>query len=75
MLTTAGPLGFKAGLAEEIVQHRIGSATLVVLRCSVLSDPSIRLEKTDETLQVLLDDLQDFGRESAPENSGVMEQH
>lgn len=49
------------GFAREILQHRIGSATLVALRCSILSDINPPTEVVVEAVQVLLDDLRDFG--------------
>lgn len=53
---------FQAGFAAEIVRHRIGSATLAVLRCTVVSQLTPSPGLAQQTLQVLLNDLVDFGR-------------
>jgi hypothetical protein len=46
-----------------ILHSRIGSATLAVLRCYTLTRGSLDPNLGKEALQILLEDLTDFGRE------------
>jgi hypothetical protein len=45
-----------------LIDTRIGSATLVVLRCTTLCKSTLDSETADRAVQVLLEDLADFGR-------------
>jgi len=64
---TADVLGandYVQGFTSGIIDTRIGSATLVVLRCTMLCKSSLASETADRAVQVLLEDLADFGRKS-----------
>lgn len=53
---------FKAEFTKEILRHRLGSATLAVLRCTTICDTPLDVPSTETAGHVLLDDLRDFGR-------------
>jgi len=51
------------GFSSTMIESRIGSATLAVLRCTTLCKITLDSEMTQSAVQVLLEDLADFGCE------------
>jgi hypothetical protein len=59
-----GSDNFRTAFTTGIIDSRIGSATLAVLRCTALTRTGLRPETAERAVQVLLEDLADFGREA-----------
>jgi hypothetical protein len=57
-----GARDFVQGFTSGIIDTRIGSATLAVLRCTMLCRSTLDSKTADRAVQVLLEDLADFGR-------------
>ena len=57
-----GARDFVKGFTSGIIDTRIGSATLAVLRCTMLCKSPLDSPTADRAVQVLLEDLADFGR-------------
>jgi hypothetical protein len=60
---TVGSEAFATSFTREILLARLGSATLAVLRCTVLSTATLEVQMAEDAVQILLEDLADFGRE------------